>query len=115
MDVDWKSFKLSFINELSDNDMDKRHLAWEPLLDLIRTIPKGGKVFSSEECAIYRSGQVRNVYFGSKENPKKCEQNPSRVITWAIIWSKFLIEPCLFEVSVNHHSYLALLRECFVS
>lgn len=62
-DLDLKLFKPSFVNELSNKDMDKRRVACGQLLDLFPTIPKHGKVFFSNVCTIYGSGQARNIYF----------------------------------------------------
>ncbi|XP_052830399.1 uncharacterized protein LOC128249885 [Octopus bimaculoides] len=64
-DLHLKSFRPTFINELSDNDRDKRRVAYRRFLDVFPTIP---------QRAIYHSGRARNIYFWIKENPHCYEE-----------------------------------------
>lgn len=116
-DLKLKAFKPSFVNELSDNDMQKRHQACGRLLDVFVTLPSRGKVLFSDECAIYRSAKARNIYFWSKENPhfyEELEHNPPHVMIWAAMSATHLIGPYFFDGAVNQIAYLTMLRDWFI-
>jgi hypothetical protein len=53
----------SFVNELSDTDMQQRYEACEHFLHIFQTIPAHEKVVFSDECAIHHSEKLLNVYF----------------------------------------------------
>ncbi|XP_078450968.1 U11/U12 small nuclear ribonucleoprotein 25 kDa protein isoform X2 [Lampetra planeri] len=63
-----KSFKPTFVNELSDAGLQKRSEACGQFGEVFEILPQLGKVFLfSDECAIYRGARNRNVkYFGVK-------------------------------------------------
>ena len=66
-DLQLRSFRLTFVNELSDNDREKRRVVCGRFLHLFRTIAQRSKVFFFDACAIYRSSRSRNIYFGAKK------------------------------------------------
>jgi hypothetical protein len=65
-DVGFKAFRPTFVNELSDNDMQKWQDACARFLKVFTTIPKRGDVIFTDEYAIYRNSRSRNVYLWSK-------------------------------------------------
>lgn len=62
-----KSFKQKFINELSDNDMYKRHVACGRLLDAFPALPKHGKVFSPINMRFTRVDGLGTFTTGAKK------------------------------------------------
>lgn len=105
------------VNELSDQDLERRQACCAALLNKFDTIPIRGKVFFSDECAIYRSNKPRNVYFWSKENPyyfEELEHNPPHVMIWAAVSSRHIIGPYFFDHSVNQNTYLRMLQDWFI-
>uniref|UniRef100_H3A326 Tc1-like transposase DDE domain-containing protein n=1 Tax=Latimeria chalumnae TaxID=7897 RepID=H3A326_LATCH len=116
-DTGVRPWRPSFVNELSDNDRDNRKECCSELLNTFATIPSRGKVFFSDECAIYRSDRKRNVFFWSKENPhymEEIEHKPPHVMMWAALNARHVISPYFFNGSVNHKSYLEMLQNWFV-
>lgn len=116
-DLGLRAFRPTAVNELSDTDMNKRHAACARLLEVFPTLPQRGKLFFSDECAIYRSARERNVYVWSKDNPhyyEELEHNPPHVMIWAAMSAKHLIGPYFFAGPVNQHTYLSMLREWFI-
>ena len=111
-DLNVGPYRLTFVNELSDGDMDRRYESCRALLDTFSNAVSRSKVLFSDECAIYRSARVRNVVFRSKENPnftQELEHNPPHVIMWAGVTSDYLIGPYFFDGPVNA-SYSAMLE-----
>lgn len=116
-DLQLKAFKPATVNELSDDDLRRRHSACARLLEVFPTLPRRADPFFSDECAIYRSARARNVYFWSKQNPhyyEELEHNPPHVMIWVAMSAKHLIGPYFFDGVVNQHTYLAMLQEFFV-
>ncbi|KAJ4428476.1 hypothetical protein ANN_24513 [Periplaneta americana] len=111
-DLGLHSFRPTHIQKLSDVDMDRRMETCAALLQMFDTIPKGGKVIFSDECAIYRSSRARNVVFWSKA--KELENNPPHVMIWAAMDSRCLFGPFFFDGVVNQHRYLNMLQNWFV-
>ena len=98
-DLDMRCWRPQFVNELTDDDRDKRVACCNALLDTFITIPSRGKVFFTDECAIYRSSRTRNVFFWSKENPhfvEEVEHHPPHVMMWAAVSSRYCLGPYFF-------------------
>jgi hypothetical protein len=62
-DLDVTPYCRSFVNELSDGDMDRRYESCRARLDKFSNTVSRSKVIFSDECAIYRSARERNVVF----------------------------------------------------
>jgi len=95
-DLNVRPYCLTFVNELSDGDMDERYESCHAVLDTFSNSISRSKVLFSDECAIYRSARDRNVVFWSKENPNfthELERNPPHVMIWVGMTSDYLIEP----------------------
>ena len=115
-DLNARPYRLTFVNELSDGDMD-RYESCRALLDTFSNAVSRSKVLFSDECAIYRSVRNRNVVFWSKENPnftQELEHNPLRVMMWEGMTSDFLIGPYFFDGPVNAASYSAMLETLLI-
>ena len=77
-DLNVRPYRPTFVNELSDGDVDRRHESCRAMLDTFSNAVSHSKVLFSDECAIYRSARDRNVVW-SKENPnftQELEHNP---------------------------------------
>lgn len=112
-DLNVRPYRPTFVNELSDGDMDRRYESCRALLDTFSNAVSRSKVLFSDECAIYRSARDRNVVFWSKENPnftQELEHNPPHVMIWAGMTSDYLIGPYFFDGPVNAASYSAMLE-----
>ncbi|GFG32650.1 hypothetical protein Cfor_04753 [Coptotermes formosanus] len=105
-------YRPTFVNELSDGDMDRRYESCRALLDTFSNAASRSKLFFSHECVIYRSARDRNVVFWSKENPnitQELEHKPPHEMIWAGMTSDYLIAPYFFDGPVNVASYSAIL------
>ena len=112
-DLNVRTYRPVFVNELSDGDMDRRYESCRVLLDTFSNVVPRSKVLFSDECAIYRSARDINVVFWSQENPnftQKLEHNPLHVMIWADMTSDYLTGPCFVYGTVNAASYLAVLE-----
>jgi uncharacterized protein (DUF1919 family) len=95
-DLQLHPYAQTLVNELSDQDMDRRRHACENLLQIFGTLPSRSKVLFTDECAIYRSSHHRNVVFWRKENPhfyKEIENNQPHIMVWAAVRARQLIVP----------------------
>jgi len=95
-DLNVRPYRPTFVNELSNGDMDRRYESCRALLDTFSNAVSRSKVLFSDECAIYRSARDRNVVFWSKENPnftQELEHNPPHVMIWAGMTSDYLTGP----------------------
>jgi len=117
-DLNVRLYRLTFVNELSDGDMDRCYESCRAMLDTFSNATSRSKVLFSDECAIYRSARDRNVVLWSKENPnfmQELEHNPPHVMIWASMTSDYLIELHFFKGLVNAASYLAMLETWLIS
>jgi hypothetical protein len=99
-DLYLKAYRLSFVDELSETNMQKRYDACEQLLRVSEIIPAREEVLFSDECTIYQSAKSRNVYFWSNENAhffQELENNPQHVMIWATVSAKHLCDLYFFE------------------
>ena len=62
-DLNVRPYRPTFVNELSDGDMDRRYESCRAVLDTFSNAVSRSKVLFSDECAIYRSARDRNVVF----------------------------------------------------
>jgi len=116
-DLNVRPFRPTFVNELSDGDMDRHYESCRALLDTFSNAVSCSKVLFSDECAIYRSARDRNVVFWSKENPnftQELEHNPPYVMIWAGMTSDEMTGPYSFDGQVNAASYSTMLEMCLI-
>lgn len=117
-DLDVKPYKPMSVNQLSDEDMDRRKEFCEKFLNRFPDCPRNHrKIIFSDECAIYKSSKSRNIYFWAKENPfykEEVENNPPHVMIWAALTSEHLIGPYFFDGNVNQESYANMIRNWFI-
>jgi len=112
-DLNVRLYHPTFVNELSDGNMDWRCESCHALPDTFSNAVSRSKVLFSDECAIYRSARDRNVVFWSKENPnftQKLEHNPPHVMIWAGMTLDCLIGAYIFVGLMNVASYSAILE-----
>ena len=108
-DLNVRLYRPTFVNELSDGNMDRRYESCCALLDTFSNAVFRSKVLFSDECAIYR----RNMVFWSNENPnfmQELEHNPPHVMIWAGMTSDYLIGPYFLDGLVNAASYSAMFE-----
>jgi hypothetical protein len=82
-DLQVKPLHLTFINELSDSDMDRYYEACDTLPATFESKESCLKVLLTDECTIYCSYCMRNVVFWAKQNPHfmmELEHNPPHMI-----------------------------------
>jgi hypothetical protein len=68
-DLNVRPYRPTFVNELSDADMDQRYESRRALLDTFSNAVSRSKVLFSDECAIYGSARDRNVVSGQRRIP----------------------------------------------
>ena len=116
-DLQLKSYKPMIVNELSDEDMDKREIFSKRLLTVFNTEGMRKMVYFSDECAVYLSYRSRRWYFWSKTNPHFYEElrnKPPHVMIWAAISSEHLIGPYFFDTNVDQLNYTKCLTDYFI-
>ena len=87
-DLNVRPYRPTFVNELSDGDVDRHYESCRALLDTFWN-------------AVSRD---RNMVIWSKENPnftQELEHNPPHVLIWAGMTSDYLIGPYFFDGPVN--------------
>ena len=110
-DLNVRPYRPTFVNELSDGNMDQCYESCRALLDTFSNVVFRSKVLFSDECAIYRGAHDRNMVFWSKENPNFTQElghNPLHVMIWVGMTSDYLIGPYFFDGPVNAASYSAM-------
>jgi hypothetical protein len=113
-DLHLKAYRLSFIDELSGTNTQKRYDACEQLLRVSEIIPAQEEVLFSDECTIYQSAKSRNVYFWSNENAhffQELENNTQHVMIWATVSAKHLWT-CTSLKDVHRGTYFTMLLVC---
>ena len=58
-DLNVRPYRPTFVNELSDGDMDWRYESCHALLDTFSNAVSRSKVLFSDKCAIYRSARQK--------------------------------------------------------
>jgi len=112
-DLNVRPYRPTFMNKLSDGNMDRCYESCRALLDTFSNAVSRPKVLFSDEWAIYRSVRNRKVVLWSKENPnftQELEHNPPHVMIWAGVTSDYLTGPYFFDGPVNAASYSAMLE-----
>lgn len=82
-DLGFTALRPTSVNELRDDDLQKRQDACARILQVFTTITKRGDVLFNDEYATHRCSRSRHVYFCSEENPhfhEETEHNPPHVM-----------------------------------
>jgi hypothetical protein len=106
-------YRPTFVNELSDANMDRHYESCRALLDTFSNAVSCSKVLFGDEYAIYHSVHDRSVVFWSKKNLNFMQElghSPLRVMIWAGMTSDYLIGPYFFNGPVNAASYSDMLE-----
>ena len=91
-----KAYKPGFINELSDNDWDRRVKICRELLNEFLGYANRQTLILTDEYAIYLSYKSRNTYFWAKSNPyfrEEISEFPPHCMVWAGISGLHLMGP----------------------
>jgi len=112
-DLNVRPYRPTFVNELSDGDMDRRYESCRALLVTFFNAISKAKFIFSDEYALYRTARDRNVVFWSKETPnftQDLEHKPTHVMIWAGITLDYLIELYFFDGPMNAAAYSAMFE-----
>jgi hypothetical protein len=112
----WHPFKVHLVQELSDDDPDRRMQFSEILMDKCNNDPLFAKtVIFSDESTFTLNGEVnrQNCRYWAKENPKWMREHhtqyPQKINVWAGIVRNKIIGPYFFDGTVNGPTYLQFL------
>ena len=119
MNVDLKLFpyRPMLVQELSDDDLNRRHDACGKMLQEFWTVSKRQRVIFSDKCAIYWSSRSRNIVFWFKHNSHCCEEveyHSPYVMMWGVTNNQHLFGPYFFDGPVNLLNYLAMLENRYI-
>lgn len=112
-----KPFKIQILQQLNDEDVDRRlQFAEEQLLAIHQDQDYLDKIIFSDEAIFSLTGSVnkQNCRYWSDENPHfftEAPVNAPKVMVWAGIWSGGIIGPFFFDTTVTGDSYLEMLNE----
>lgn len=117
----WHPFKIHLVQELSDDDPDRRMQFSETLMDKCNndTLFATNIIFS-DECTFTLNGEVnkQNCRYWAKENPKWMREHhtqyPQKVNVWAGIVRNKIIGPYFFDGTVNGRTYLHFLMNFLI-
>lgn len=114
-------YKMSVVQQLSEQDYVNRQTSCEQLLD---TVPNDAVVFFSDEAHFHLSGCVnkQNMRYWSATNPRELHERPlhsDRVTVWCAVASVGIIGPYFFEengrtVSVTSDRYVTMIQQFFL-
>ena len=102
-----------FVQELSDDDLNRRRDPCERMFWEFRTVSKRQRVVFSLKCAIYQSARSRNIVIWFKQNPHYCEEEEHplpHAMVWGATNSEHLFEPYSFDERINYLDYLAMSK-----
>lgn len=126
LDIRLYPYKIQSAQALLDDDYDRRVECCELLLYHINGDPTFlDNLWWSDECTFHVSGKVnkQNCRIWGNEMPhdrREVERDSPKVNVWCALSQRGIIGPFFFEndaevaVNVNHHNYLAMLRDFFI-
>lgn len=110
-------YKVQLVQELSEDDPDRRLQFCEIMQDLCNRNPRFVRnILFSDEATFCLHGSVnrQNCRYWSRENPhwiiEAHTQHPQKVNVWAGIVDNRIIGPFFFEETLTGHRYLEFLR-----
>lgn len=114
----WHPYKIHLIQELSEDDFDRRTEFCETMMNMIDDDPLLlGNIVFSDEATFELTGNVNrhNFRYWSDNNPhwmrEKKTQNPQKLNVWAGIWNDQKVGPFFIEGNLNGEKYETMLRE----
>lgn len=114
-------YKIQLVQELSDDDYDRRLEFCENMMELCNANPNFiRQIMFSDESTFYLNGNVNrhNCRYWATENPHWIRENhtqyPQKINVWAGIIGHRIIGPFFIEHNLNGDSYLELLRNRIV-
>lgn len=110
-------YKLQVVQELGDDDPDKRIEFCELMTNLIAREPNTTKnICFSDECSFFLNGRVnkQNCRYWDNENPHLYReghtQTPEKVNVWAAMYGDTVIGPIFIDGNLDGETYLSLLE-----
>lgn len=110
-------YKIHLVQELSEDDFDRRLEFSEQMMDLCNANPNFiNKIMFSDESTFCLNGNVNrhNIRYWSKENPQWIQEQhtqfPQKINVWAGIIGQRIIGPLFMDYNLNGDRYLQLLR-----
>lgn len=117
----WHPFKIHLVQELSDDDPDRRMEFCQILMNMCNDNPLQVKnIIFSDEATFTLNGEVnrQNCRYWAKENPRwmreQHTQYPQKVNVWAGIVRNRIIGPYFFDDTINGPRYLQFLQEYLI-
>lgn len=114
----WHPYKIVLVQELSEDDPDRRMQFCQTLMDMCNTNPLLVKnIVFSDEATFTLTGTVnrQNCRYWARENPKWMREHhtqfPQKINVWAAIVENRLIGPYYFEATLNGPRYLQFLQD----
>ena len=111
-----RSFKIQFVQQLFDDDYDRRVEMAETLLPILLEPCNKNRIFFSDEATFYLSGRVhkQNCRIWGYENPNEIQEVPlhsPKINVWCAMSSNCIIGPYFFDdATVNGKNYLKMLK-----
>lgn len=113
----WHPFKIKLVQELNDDDPDRRIEFCEAIMDNYQRDPLFvSNIIFSDEATFTLNGEVnrQNCRYWAKENPKWMREHhtqyPQKINVWAGIVRNRIIGPHFFEGNLDGSTYLQFLR-----
>jgi len=114
----WHPYKLHLVQELSEDDFDRRIEFCDVMMEMIVDDPVLlNNIVFSEEATFELTGNVsrHNCRYWTNENPHWKRDNhtqyPQKVNVWAGIFNDRLVGPFFIEGNLTAHVYQVMLRE----
>lgn len=117
----WHPFKIQLVQELSDDDPDRRMEFCQVLMDMCNQNPGFVQnIIFSDEATFKLNGEInrQNCRYWAKDNPhwmrEQHTQYPEKVNVWVGIVRNKIIGPYFFEGNVNGQAYLQFLQRFLI-
>lgn len=117
----WHPFKVNLVQELSDDDPDRRMEFCQTLMEMCNGNPFLVKnIIFSDESTFKLNGEVnkQNCRYWAKENPRWMREHhtqyPQKINVWAGIVRNKILGPYFFDGNVNGQKYLQCLQEFLI-
>ncbi|KMQ85171.1 transposable element tc3 transposase [Lasius niger] len=112
----WHPYKLHLVQELSEDDFDRRVEFCDLMMEMIVDDPQlFNNIVFSDEATFELTGNVHNFRYWSDVNPDWVRDNhtqyPQKVNVWAGILNGRPVGPFFIEGNLNARVYEAMLRE----
>ena len=119
--VKWHPYKIQLLQELSEDDFDRRSEFCETVMELSnQNLEFVRHIIFSDEATFYLNGTVNrhNCRYWSPENPpwmmQQHPQHPQKVNVWAGVIGNNIIGPFFIEGNLTSDIYLHLLQNSII-